>query len=95
MRVAHPGRLAAWHRALSLRPYDFVGGCPGSWVGDLFFMGKCVMGHQFSVFLTSGGISFQKRGSGGASVFAKGASAEPKTLFLEGIKRNQLPPLKF
>ena len=33
--------------------YEFVGGCPGSWAGDLFFMGKCAMGHPFFDF---GGI---------------------------------------
>ena len=56
---------------------------------------KCVGGIRFAHLEASVGIRFQKRGSGGASVFTKWASAEPKTPFLEGIKRNQLPLLKF
>ena len=38
---------------------------------------------------------FKNVGVEGASVFTKWASAEPKTPFLEGVKRNQLPLLKF
>ena len=79
-----------------LAVYGIEHGCPIPGQGDLPFYkpnvpGASVFGHVEA----SAGIRFQKRGSGGASVFTKWASAEPKTLFLEGIKRNQLPLLKF
>ena len=51
-------------------------------------------GIRFCHLRASAGIRFQKRGSEWASVFRKWASAEPKTLFWEGIKRNQFPLLK-
>ena len=55
-------------------------------------------GIRFGHFGASEGIRFQKRGKTWESWgirFCKMGIRFSKTPFLEGIKRNQLPPLKF
>ena len=52
--------LAAWAWGSDSCSCDFVGGCPSSWVGDLFFKCKCATGHPFFAFLSIWGHPFSE-----------------------------------
>ena len=76
--------------------YGIENGCPIPGQGDLFFTSQMCRGHPFWSFGGIRGHPFSKTWEWMGHPFSQnGHPLNPKTLFLEGIKRNQLPLLKF
>ena len=75
--------------------FDLKNGCPRLTADDLFLMGQMHRGHPFLLFKGIRGHPFAKTWELRGIRFHKMGIRFSKTPFWEGIKRNQLPLLKF